>query len=69
MVLYEELKEKGYDMILSIYFFLGIFGFVNILFVMKDDISGVMVIFYDFKIISMLMGYMVEVVLDLNDEG
>lgn len=42
--LYEELKEKGYDTILSIHLSSGISGFVNTLFAMKDDISGVTVI-------------------------
>ena len=67
--LYEELKEKGYDTILSIHLSSGISGFVNTLFAMKDDISGVTVIPYDSKITSMPMGHMVEAALDLNDEG
>lgn len=69
MGLYEELKEKGYDTILSIHLSSGISGFVNTLFAMKDDISGVTVIPYDSKITSMPMGHMVEAALDLNDEG
>ncbi|SJX71247.1 DegV family protein [Enterococcus faecium] len=69
LALYEELKEKGYDTILSIHLSSGISGFVNTLFAMKDDISGVTVIPYDSKITSMPMGHMVEAALDLNDEG
>ena len=66
--LYEELKEKGYDTILSIHLSSGISGFVNTLFAMKDDISGVTVIPYDSKITSMPMGHMVEAALDLTEE-
>ena len=69
LALYEELKEKGYDTILSIHLSSGISGFVNTLFAMKDNISGVTVIPYDSKITSMPMGHMVEAALDLNDEG
>ncbi|EPH96591.1 MULTISPECIES: DegV family protein [unclassified Enterococcus] len=68
IALYEELKAKGYDTILSIHLSSGISGFVNTLFAMKDDIEGVQVIPYDSKITSMPMGHMVEAALDLNDQ-
>ncbi|WP_165006981.1 MULTISPECIES: DegV family protein [unclassified Enterococcus] len=69
LALYEELKGKGYDTILSIHLSSGISGFVNTLFAMKDDVEGVNIIPYDSKITSMPMGHMVEAALDLNDKG
>ncbi|OQO71440.1 fatty acid-binding protein DegV [Enterococcus villorum] len=69
LALYEELKNKGYDTILSIHLSSGISGFVNTLHVMKDDVAGVKIVPYDSKITSMPMGHMVEVALDLNKKG
>ena len=69
MALYEELKTKGYDTILSIHLSSGISGFVNTLFAMKDDVKEMTIIPYDSKITSMPMGHMVESALDLNDKG
>lgn len=67
--LYEELKAKGYDTILSIHLSSGISGFVNTLFAMKDDVKEMTIVPYDSKITSMPMGHMVESALDLNDKG
>lgn len=69
LALYEELKTKGYDTILSIHLSSGISGFVNTLFAMKDDVKEMTIIPYDSKITSMPMGHMVESALDLNDKG
>lgn len=69
LALYEELKAKGYDTILSIHLSSGISGFVNTLFAMKDDVKEMTIIPYDSKITSMPMGHMVESALDLNDKG
>ncbi|MDT2793782.1 DegV family protein [Enterococcus thailandicus] len=69
LALYDELKAKGYDTIISIHLSSGISGFVNTLFAMKEDVKGVTVIPYDSKITSMPMGHMVESALDLNDQG
>ncbi|MBO0462214.1 DegV family protein [Enterococcus sp. DIV1298c] len=69
LALYEELKEKGYDTILSIHLSSGISGFVNTLFAMKDDVKDMTIVPYDSKITSMPMGHMVESALDLNDKG
>lgn len=60
LALYEELKRKGYDTILSIHLSSGISGFVNTLHAMKNDIDGVKIVPYDSKITSMPMGHMVE---------
>ncbi|MGM9902482.1 DegV family EDD protein [Enterococcus sp. 10A9_DIV0425] len=67
--LYENLKSKGYDTVLSIHLSSGISGFVNTLFAMKDDIEDMAIYPYDSKITSMPMGHMVEAALDLNDAG
>ncbi|AUB52648.1 MULTISPECIES: DegV family protein [Enterococcus] len=69
LALYEELKAKGYDTILSIHLSSGISGFVNTLFAMKDDVKEMTIVPYDSKITSMPMGHMVESALDLNDKG
>lgn len=69
LALYEELKTKGYDTILSIHLSSGISGFVNTLFAMKDGVKEMTIIPYDSKITSMPMGHMVESALDLNDKG
>ena len=69
LALYEELKNKGYDTILSIHLSSGISGFVNTLHAMKDDVAGVKIVPYDSKITSMPMGHMVEAALDLNKKG
>ena len=69
LALYEELKRKGYDTILSIHLSSGISGFVNTLHAMKNDIDGVKIVPYDSKITSMPMGHMVEAALDLNQKG
>ncbi|MDA9461929.1 DegV family protein [Enterococcus mundtii] len=69
LALYEELKAKGYDTILSIHLSSGISGFVNTLFAMKDDVKEMTIVPYDSKITSMPMGHMVESALDLNDQG
>ena len=69
LALYEELKTKGYDTILSIHLSSGISGFVNTLFAMKDDVKEMTIVPYDSKITSMPMGHMVESALDLNDKG
>lgn len=69
LALYDELKAKGYDTIISIHLSSGISGFVNTLFAMKEDVKGLTVIPYDSKITSMPMGHMVESALDLNDQG
>ncbi|EOH89776.1 DegV family protein [Enterococcus villorum] len=69
LALYEELKNKGYDTILSIHLSSGISGFVNTLHAMKDDVAGVKIVPYDSKITSMPMGHMVEATLDLNKKG
>ncbi|MEX1549808.1 DegV family protein [Enterococcus sp. C50] len=69
LALYDELKAKGYDTIISIHLSSGISGFVNTLFAMKEDVKGLTVIPYDSKITSMPMGHMVEAALDLNDQG
>ncbi len=69
LALYEELKTKGYDTILSIHLSSGISGFVNTLFAMKDDVKEMTIIPYDSKITSMPMGHIVESALDLNDKG
>ncbi|WP_297077899.1 DegV family protein [uncultured Enterococcus sp.] len=67
--LYEDLKEKGYDTILSIHLSSGISGFISTLHSIQDDFDGVTIIPYDSKITSMPMGHMVESALDLWDEG
>ncbi|MBO0431178.1 DegV family protein [Enterococcus sp. DIV0660C] len=69
LALYDELKAKGYDTVISIHLSSGISGFVNTLFAMKEDVKGLTVIPYDSKITSMPMGHMVESALDLNDQG
>ncbi|MEY8444644.1 DegV family protein [Enterococcus ratti] len=69
MALYEELKDKGYDTILSIHLSSGISGFVNTLHALKNDVEGVKIVPYDSKITSMPMGHMVETALDLNKKG
>ncbi|WP_270607603.1 DegV family protein [Enterococcus thailandicus] len=69
LALYDELKAKGYDTIISIHLSSGISGFVNTLFAMKEDVKGLTVIPYDSKITSMPMGHMAESALDLNDQG
>lgn len=69
LALYEELKSKGYDTILSIHLSSGISGFVNTLHAMKNDIDGVKIVPYDSKITSMPMGHMVEAALDLYKKG
>ncbi|EOT47659.1 MULTISPECIES: DegV family protein [Enterococcus] len=67
--LYEALKEKGYDTILSIHLSSGISGFISTLFSIKDEIDGMTIIPYDSKITSMPMGHMVESALDMLDQG
>lgn len=69
LALYQDLKEKGYDTILSIHLSSEISGFINTLFGIKNDISGIKIIPYDSKITSMPMGQMVEAALDLNNKG
>ncbi|MBO0481166.1 DegV family protein [Candidatus Enterococcus courvalinii] len=69
LALYDELKAKGYDTVISIHLSSGISGFVNTLFAMKEDVKDLTVIPYDSKITSMPMGHMVESALDLNDQG
>ncbi|MGX7162913.1 DegV family protein [Enterococcus massiliensis] len=68
MGLYESLKDKGYDTILSIHLSGGISGFVSTLHGIKEDIEGVTILPYDSKITSMPMGHMVESALQMNEE-
>ncbi|WP_159721697.1 DegV family protein [Enterococcus sp. CSURQ0835] len=66
--LYQELRAKGYDTVISIHLSEGISGFVRTLQTIKDEISGLNVIPYDSTITSVPMGYMVEKALELNDQ-
>ena len=68
LALYEELKNKGYDTILSIHLSSGISGFVNTLHGLKEDVEGVTIVPYDSKITSMPMGHMVEAALDMSSK-
>lgn len=67
--LYKQLKEKGYDTIISIHLSSGISGYVTNLNSIKDSLEGVKIIPYDSKITSMPMGHMVESALDMWDAG
>lgn len=67
--LYKNLKEKGYDTIISIHLSSGISGYVTNLNSIKDSVEGLTVIPYDAQITSMPMGHMVEASLDMLDAG
>lgn len=67
--LYRSLKEQGYDTIISIHLSEGISGFVRTLNAIKEDIPDLRIIPYDSKITSVPMGYMVEKVLEMSDQG
>src|SRR5699024_8840503 len=67
--LYQNLKNKGYDTVVSIHLSSGISGFITNLNSVKDSVSGLTVIPYDSKITSMPMGHMVEAALDMLDDG
>ncbi|MFD2305599.1 DegV family protein [Enterococcus termitis] len=67
--LYERIAAKGYDTIISIHLSAGISGFVNTLFTLTEAVKGVTLYPYDSKITSVPMGHMVEVALDLVQEG
>lgn len=67
--LYEEIRNKGYDTIISIHLSSGISGFVNNLNSIKKAIDGLQVIPYDSKITSLPMGHMVEAAIEMNENG
>lgn len=67
--LYKNLKEKGYDTIISIHLSSGISGYVTNLNSIKDSVEGLTVIPYDAQITSMPMGHMIEASLDMLDAG
>ena len=69
LALYESLKDRGYDTIISIHLSSGISGFIGTLYGITDEIEGVQIIPYDSKITSMPMGHMVETALDLSSQG
>lgn len=66
---YETIAAKGFDAIISIHLSGGISGFVNTLFSLTDTIEGAKLYPYDSEITSMPMGHMVEVALELADQG
>lgn len=69
LALYESLKDRGYDTIISIHLSSGISGFIGTLYGITDEIEDFQIIPYDSKITSMPMGHMVETALDLSSQG
>lgn len=66
--LYESLKNKGYDTVISIHLSAGISGFVTNLHTVANAVDGLKIIPYDSKITSMPMGHMVEAALTMSDQ-
>lgn len=67
--LYQNIASQGYDTIISIHLSSGISGFVRNINTIIDFDSKVKVIAYDSKITSTPMGHMVEVALEMAEQG